>query len=560
MSHKIVSIIITAIVITGGYYAIATTSTDSSSTYTLVPVSVGTIRQTVTGSGQVAAQNQVDIASEVSGTVLSMNVAVGQKVASGQLIATLDSRDAAIDLENARISLEKLTRTAEPGELTSAQNSVTKAYSDGFSSISDAYLDLPEIMDGLDDLLYSRDGYLSDQQVVGFSAKTKAYRTVTATAYDAAKVRYDKLLLEYKSITRSSASSTIDSFIGETSKLLTMVSEALKNAQSAITFLMVNETEYLSDDAPTAAANVSTWLSTTNSSLASLLSSKNSIQSSTNSLQDLVDGTDTLDIRLQQLSLQQKVRTYEKYFIRAPFAGVIGKISVDVYDKASSGTSIATIVGEQKVSSISLNEVDAAKVQVGQPVEITFDAIDDFIATGTVAQVDQIGTVSSGVVSYGIKIAVNTTDSRIKPGMSMNITITTEEKSGILVVPASAVKTRNGTKYVEIVDSTRTASSTGARPRMITASSAEVTPRQVTVLVGSSDDSFIEIIEGLTAGDLVVTKTVVGSASTSGSAPSILNSLTPQRTRTTTTTSSSNRATTGGPSGSSAPSGPPPGF
>lgn len=560
-AHKIASAIIAIIVISGVYYAFAAGNSSSSSTYTLSPASLGTIRQTVTGSGQVAAQNQIDITSEVSGTVLSVNVSVGQKVSTGQLIATLDSRDAAIELESARIAMEKLTQAAEPGELAAAQNALTKSYSDGFSSISDAYVDLPEVMDGLDDLFYSRDGYLSDQQIISLSAAAKGYRKIAASAYDSAKARYDRLLIEYKSLSRSSASSTIDSFIGETSKLLTMVSETLKNSQSAITFLTVNEPTYLSNDAPTAASNVSSWLSTINSSLTALLSAKNSIQSSANSLQDLIDGTDALDIRSQQLSLQQKIRSYEKYFIRAPFDGVIGKISVDPYDKASSGTSIATIVGEQKVSTISLNEVDAAKVRTGQPVEISFDAIDGLIATGTVMQVDQIGTVSSGVVSYGIKISISTPDERIKPGMSMNITITTEEKDGILVIPSSAIKTKNGRSYVEVVNGSRTASSTSMRSRPITASSDQVTPQQIFIETGSSDDSSTEIVSGLTIGDMVVIKTTTGTSGTTTTAPSILNSLTPQRTRTTTTTnSSSNRTTTSGSSGSTVPSGPPPSF
>ena len=561
-SHKIASIIIIAIVAGGGYYAFGSSGSSSARTYTLSPANIGTIRQTVTGSGQVAAQKQIDIKSEVSATVLSVNVSVGQHVTTGQLIATLDSRDAAIDLESARIALEKLTWAAEPGELASAQNSLAKSYSDGFSSISDAFIDLPDVMDGMEELFYSRDGYLSDQQTVSLSPVARANRKSAALAYDSTKARYEKLLTEYKTLSRSSASSTIASFIDESSKLLASASETLKNAQSVITFLIANEPDYLESVAPTAAANVSSWLSTVNGSLTSILAAKNSIQSSSNSLQDLLDGTDTLDIRSQQLSLQQKVRSYEKYFIRAPFDGVIGKISVDPYDKASSGTAIATIVGEQKVSSISLNEVDAAKVHAGQPVEITFDAIDGLVATGTVMQVDQIGTVSSGVVSYGIKVSIGTSDQRIKPGMSMNLTITTEERNNVLIVPSSALKTKNGTSYVEVVDMDiqRSASSTAARSRAITVTSEQATPRQVIVTTGSSDDSNTEVLSGLTAGNLVVTKTVEGSSGTAAAAPSILNSLTPQRARTTNTTTSSNRTTTSGSSGSATPSGPPPSF
>jgi multidrug efflux pump subunit AcrA (membrane-fusion protein) len=318
-----------------------------------------------------------------------------------------------------------------------------------------------------------------------------------------------------------------------------------------------------------------------NSDVSSLLSAQNGIATAENSLTNLVIGANTLDIQSQQLSLQQAEQTYANYFIRAPFAGVIGRIPVNVYGQAGGSTVIATVIGNQKIATLSLNEVDAATVKTGDPVALTFDAINNFTATGTIAEVDLVGAVSSGVVSYGVKVAIATTDSRINPGMSVNAIITTSEIDGVIVVPGAAVKTQGNANYVQIFDPSvvsqylsalattngTTASSTrrsfasstagfasttftgqygsgiGSTTRQFgggsgnagaangTARSTSVTitsaapPQNQIVTVGASDGTNTQILTGLGAGTWVVTKTIAGSAVTATAAPSLLSSL-----------------------------------
>src|SRR6185503_5946600 len=108
------------------------------------------------------------------------------------------------------------------------------------------------------------------------------------------------------------------------------------------------------------------------------------------------------------------------YTVRAPFSGTIAKLSVDKGDQASSGTTVATIISKNQIADLSLNEVDAAKVTVGQKATLTFDAVEDLSIAGAVASVDTLGTVSQGVVSYVVKIQFTTQDERVKPGMSVN--------------------------------------------------------------------------------------------------------------------------------------------
>ncbi len=583
--HKITSFIIILTIIGGGYYTYKkTTAANAAPQYVLAPARVGTITQTVTGSGQVSAENQLDVTSEVSGKIQSISVKVGQHVKKGDLLASLDSHDASISLENARIAYAKLVKPAKEGDITNAQNSLAKSYNDAFNVVSAVYLDLPEIMTGLNDMLYSQTGYLSNQKAQSLTAAARGFRNIAEQSFDKASIQYQISLSEYKGLTRASATSSIDILTADTLTTVKMVADTLQNVQNTITFVMKNQPEYQTTEATAAAANTISWSNLINNTLSSIVSAQNSITSNDNSLTTLVAGAEDLDIQSQRLSLQQSEQTYAKYFIRAPFDGIVGRIPVSVYGQAGASTVIATIVGDQKVANVSLNEVDAAKVEAGQKVNITFDAIDGLDAVGTVGQVDLVGTVSQGVVSYNVKVIISTTDDRIKPGMSLNISIVTKEKQDVLVVPSTAIKTLGNRKYVEVLASStvmaalqanrasgntvttngsgfgtgtfqrRTASttdqvainnpnasstiggnysrasstgqfgsSTFSQSRTMTITSATA-PTQVIVTIGDSDDTNTEIVSGLDRGQLVVTRTITSGTATTAT-PNILSSI-----------------------------------
>src|SRR3989344_8880678 len=130
LGHKKTSVVaILAVIIIIYYILYSLFSTTASPQYILGKVHKGTISQTVTGSGQVSSENQLDVTSEVSGKILAVNVVVGQHVRRGDLLVSIDSHDAAISLESARIAYAKLVQPAKADDITNSENSLTKAYS-----------------------------------------------------------------------------------------------------------------------------------------------------------------------------------------------------------------------------------------------------------------------------------------------------------------------------------------------------------------------------------------------------------------------------------------------
>ena len=416
-AHKFSALLIVAVVVIGGVgmYRSATTA-HAQTQYVIAPVTNGSIIQTVTGSGQVSASNQLDVTSQASGAITSIDVAVGQQVHTGDLLATIDDTNALNTLENAKLSYAQLTEPAKPGDIANSENALSKSYGDGFNNVASTFIDLQTVMPGLNNMLYSQSGFLSDDHITVLSGTAQNYRQTASALYDKANIEYQTVVGEYKSLSRESATSSIEKLINDTYGLAQDVASALQQTQTTITWISANQPNYDTAGVSTAQNSVTSWSNSVNGDVSSLSSANNTIVSDANSLNTLETGADHLAIQAGQVSLQQAEQTYANYFIRAPFDGIIGRIPASLYSQAGGSTVIATVVGNQKMANISLDEVDAAKVKVGQPVTIAFDAISDLTATGTVSEVDLVGTVSSGVVSYGVKITINTQDSRILPG------------------------------------------------------------------------------------------------------------------------------------------------
>ena len=560
-AHKVISAIIFIIIAAGAYYGYGAIKGNASQTsYVLAAVQKGTIVSSISGSGQVSASNQVDTKPKASGDVIYVGVTSGQEVKAGTIIAIINSqdaqkavRDAQANLDSARLSLAKLNQPADALSLMQAENALTqaqqsrqkadadlqKSYEDGFNTASNAFIDLPSIMAGLQDILFddsittyvSNIDYYADAVKV-YDEKANQYRDQANNTYQKARTEYAQNFEDYKSASRFSDTQTIESLISQTYDTTKDIAEAIRNAINLIQFY--EDTLRLHDLKPQATADthltaLNGYTGKTNSYLLNLLSSKTSIQNGkdsfqnadysiaekTASLEKLKSGADALDLQSQQLAIKQKENALldakEKlndYIIRAPFDGVIVALDIKKGDAASSATAAATLITKQRIAEISLNEVDAAKVKTGQKATLTFDAIDGLSISGEVAQIDALGTVSQGVVSYNVKISFDTQDDRVKPGMSVSAQIITDVKQDALYVPNSAIKTANGSQYVQVLDQPQTSSAAQISQGV----TSLLAPREITVQTGISNDTSTEITSGLKEGDQIISRTVSSSA------------------------------------------------
>jgi len=512
-NHKIWSIIIIILVIGISYYFLkGKTSTETR--YVTSTVSKGSIVVSVSGSGQIQSSDTVTINAQTSGNIVSVPVKVGQVVNKGALIASVDSTDAKIALETAQLSLDKLKK---PNTLTLLQkeNSLTKTYGDSWNNISSFVIDMDTVVTGLDDLY---NGYLGSQSQMLLSRTGKDKINISEKAYWDAKNNFEKTTSLYKSLSRNSSNEEIKNLVNISLDTSKQISNAVKLAQASYDYTVNDLDNSTNKDAIAAKSDLASWTTNTNNYVNSITSNINSMVENTQSLKDTQAGSDELDIRGAELNVETKQNALNDCFIRAPFDGIIATLTAKVGQTASG--SIGTLIAKQKIVNIALNEVDIAKIKLGQKATLTFDAIDGLTITGSVNGIDSVGTVSSGVVTYNVTIILDVDDARVKPGMSVSASIITNTAQNVLVVPSSAIKTQGGTSYVEIFSTPLAQATNGVQ------GSVSVTPPdKVEVSIGLADDTNSEIISGVKEGDTIVTKTITSTVAKTTTAPSILGAV-----------------------------------
>ncbi|EKD43755.1 MAG: Efflux transporter, RND family, MFP subunit [uncultured bacterium] len=214
------------------------------------------------------------------------------------------------------------------------------------------------------------------------------------------------------------------------------------------------------------------------------------------------------DLDSARAQLTSAIDNYNNTIVRAPFDGKVATMSaqkgVQVGGQVGDLTAAVTLITAQKVATISLNEVDVAKIKLDQKATLTFDALPDLTIAGKVTQIDNIGTVTQGVVNYNVQVSFLSDTDEVKSGMSARAAIILDTRPDVLVVPMAAVKTSGGQNYVEVLNSADLVSVANINNQ----STTKNPPQKINVEVGLSDDTNVEIISGLKEGDTIVTQTI----------------------------------------------------
>ena len=210
-----------------------------------------------------------------------------------------------------------------------------------------------------------------------------------------------------------------------------------------------------------------------------------------------------------QLSLKNAQDKLEDYTITSTITGEVIEKNLDVGDNingmSSSGSTVtypAVIYDRSELTfDMDIDERDISKIQVGQKVEITADALDSQSFTGVVDKVNINGTTVNGNTSYPVTIKVDGAPEELYPGMNVSAKIIVEEAGNVLTLPVEAVE-RGDTVLVALpgcLDENGFISDLSATEE-----------RQVTL--GRNDDNYIEIVDGLEEGDVVVALSPQGSS------------------------------------------------
>ncbi|MBU2613006.1 efflux RND transporter periplasmic adaptor subunit [Patescibacteria group bacterium] len=607
--------------VTGTILGTQLSKTTEPTKYVLSTVARGTVVSTISGSGQVSAENQLDITPEVAGTIVAVLVSNNDEVAAGTPLFAIDQsdaikqvrdagqsvRDAEISLESAKISYEKLVSPESNASLLQAQNAlkqaeraladlkapptaiqlmnaeakvrsaelnarleadgttpktVRDAWDDEVVSLNGLMVTLKDARDDANDVL-SVDGIAGNANfkplfsVLDQSVKIQAYtsyeavKTTVTAADDAVKALAASDadpddILEARGLVTEALKATatllddvkagLEASLTSSSFSQSSLDQLMSTIQSDINgvFNARSTLRSLDDDIEKAQETFDSaeiTLAVAKAELEDLKAgadpddiakAEETVAERTQTLADVKVGADDIEVKVALNTIRQRESSLQDArdnlqdaqealndcTVVAPFNGVVTNIEGKLAAKVSQSTTLATLLTKERIAEISLNEVDITKIKVGQKATLTFDALEDLTVAGTVGEVDIIGSVSQGVVSYGVKVVLETQDDRVRPGMSVSVSIITEAKADVIVVPNAAVKDNGGVTTVQVLatDASESEAAQGI--------ASDSPPETRVVQVGLSDDNSTEITVGLTEGERVVTRTVAGGTQT----------------------------------------------
>lgn len=231
----------------------------------------------------------------------------------------------------------------------------------------------------------------------------------------------------------------LDRNVAEAQRAVAAAQEDLANAQKAVAAAQATPTTDV-DGASAAAASASTAAADTNT----VSAAQRSLASA--------------QANLDQANAKAASRT-----VTAPSSGSIVELNAKVGATVTGGM----IMGESDTSggkqcmqiadlskmkvTVQVGEKDIAKIAVGQNANVTYPAFPDIVSQGTVTAIASVANSDAanggGSVTFNVDILIEAPDARLKPGMTAEVSVVTEQLDDVVMVPTMALMTEDGEHY-----------------------------------------------------------------------------------------------------------------
>lgn len=419
--------------------------------YESVSVSRGDISATVSATGLVLPEREVNVAFSAAGTVADVNVEVGQAVKAGDVLASLDTADLALAVKQADVGvrqaqaqLQQLQEGANTADVVAAEAALASAQ----QGLASAQANYQQTLKGPDkDTLASAQAQVDQARVQLQQAQQ---------AYDKVKNRPDVGMLP-QSVNLQNASIAL-----ETAEAQYRAAEkSVTNAQVVAARSQVTAAE---------------------AQVAQAQANLDRLQRGTSEGQIAVARA---GIDQAMLSLEVAQRRLDNAKLLAPWDGVVTQVSIVEGGPATPAQPAVRLADTSKYHlDVQVDEVDIAGIEPGQPVQVEIDALPDEMLTGKVSRIAPAAiTTTTGGVSYNVRLDIDPASAPLRSGMSATATVIASTRQNVLLVPNRAVQLERetGKTYVERVageDLVRTE-----------------------VQLGLRDEQFSEVRDGVSEGD-----------------------------------------------------------
>ncbi len=241
-----------------------------------------------------------------------------------------------------------------------------------------------------------------------------------------------------------------------------------------------------------------------------------------------------------QATLTRFADVLQKASYAAPFDGVITNLpvregeTVVIGIQNSPGSTLMTLAAMSVITAeVKVDETDIVNVHLGQPAEVTIDAIPKKVFHGIVSEIGDNAIVrSTGVATsqqtsaseeakdFKVVVTVNDPPPDLRPGLSTTAKITTASRSNVLSIPIQALSLRSKAQLEQEKATPGSVHAAGPAPKDTASKDKDRDQKQdvqgvfvirnkkaefVPVTTGVAGTSDIEVVTGLNDGDEVVT-------------------------------------------------------
>jgi HlyD family secretion protein len=405
----------------------------------------GTVTSVVSGTGSLLPAGRMNVSFKQAGTLTEVDVKVGDKVTTGQVLARIDSSAQQAALAQAQASL-----ASAQANLQSTQSPLTGA----------------QVAQLQHQVAAAQQNY--NDTVASVNATNQA--DATTVANDQAKVNADcpngaQCSQEQAQLANDKSKQNMDAISGQ-SRINSASQQITSSRDNLAVQTQVKPNALASSQSQVAAAQA--------------------------------------QVNAAQLALNEATLTSPTSGTVISINGVPGEASTGGTAQSpgslapqpssggsGSGASSAFMVIDDTSSFVAVMpfaETDAARLAANQTAALTFDAIPGLTISGHVLTISPAATVVSNVVDYYVSFVLNRTDSRLREGMTANAAVTVAQADNAVRVPNAAVHTTGGTTMVTVLTKGQ-----------------QVPTEVVTGVIG---DTYTEIKAGLNEGDVVVLPTI----------------------------------------------------
>jgi membrane fusion protein (multidrug efflux system) len=188
-----------------------------------------------------------------------------------------------------------------------------------------------------------------------------------------------------------------------------------------------------------------------------------------------------------QKSYQTAQSNLDKMEVRAPFDGIIVDLPYyTIGTIVSSGTQVVSIMNYSKMyMEINLPEKNISTIAIGQKALITSYTLTEDTLSGVVTELSPM--ISTETRTFKGTLQINNPELKLRPGMFVKADIITAQKDSTIVIPKDLILSNNRGRYVFVVGNNNTA-------------------EQRRINIGLQNEDEVEIVDGLTRNDILITE------------------------------------------------------